>query len=114
MAILFTDYCEFATETGRMKDWRLLERLGFSPKLPSISMYELSELPRLKAFCREHPEFHIMSYVAQHFIVNRIDRRAIWYALGDGNSDPDLCYLGRREETISLEEAIKHARTMRR
>jgi hypothetical protein len=107
---VFTDYCEFARETGRLIDWRLAERLGISPRLPTIGTYELDELQRLEAFCRDHPEYHILSQITVFFLVNRVDPRARNYLLGNGNADADLCFLGRKQDLIGLKEALKLAK----
>jgi len=105
-----TDYDDFCDETGRLIDWVEANRLGIASKICGVCTYGRTELRSLQDFCRTYDEYHLLSQLGPHVVVNRVDPRARLYLLGNGNSDPSLNYVGRVNEGISLAAALKVAR----
>ena len=106
-----TDYHEFCDETGRIIDWFELERLGIESELIGSCAYGRHELPLLIAFCQENPSYHILSQLGHDLILNHVDHRAKLYLIGEGNSDPALCFVGKPgHNCISYKDALKAAR----
>ena len=86
-------FAEFAKAVGLIED-RLerLEALGFSTDdFDDDGRFDTRSLPKLAAFCEEHPEYHIVTQCDEGYyntvrFVNRL-----CYFLADGSNAPELC-----------------------
>ena len=89
------DLFAFNDLTGRIFGWRDIERLGIHMEFPDSS-FTRKELSMLKEFCARNEGFHILSRIAPKVVVNHLDERAFIYHLGNGSTDPDLCFYDSR------------------
>lgn len=86
------DILTFNELTGCTFGQRALERLGI-PSEYADAAFSREELPKLKEFCaRSEGLFHIISRIAPMVMVNYLDERAFFYLLGNGSTDPGLCF----------------------
>ena len=88
---IIRDLFAFNDLTGCKFGWRDIERLGIQMEFPDSS-FNRKELPMLKEFCARNEGFHILSRIAPRVVVNHLDERAFLYHLGNGSTDPSLCF----------------------
>lgn len=67
-------------------------------------MFNSYRLDELLTYCKENPQFHIMSFLkgGQYCFVNAPVLNASFYKLGTGDQDPELMYI----EPMSYERYI--------
>ncbi len=86
-----SDFDTFARAVGLVEDSERLEALGFPRRdFDDNGRFATDRLPKLLAFCEQHPEYHIVTqcdecYSNQVRFVNRL-----CYFLADGSKDLDL------------------------
>ena len=85
---------EFAEAVGSIdvRRWERLKTLGsLTDDFDDAGRFDTRSLPKLTAFCQQHPEFHIVTHCDEGYfnLVRFVNR--ICYFLADGNKAPDLC-----------------------
>ena len=85
------DIDTFEELTGFIFSVSTLKELGI-PSVFADAAFSRRELPRLQEFCARNEGFHIISRLAGKVMVNYFDPRAFLYHLGNGSTDPSLCY----------------------
>ena len=86
---LIVDICEFYERVGMVAPYTALERLGLATNL-CFSFYWAEDLPQLLDFCRDNPEYHIISSDTPGRLVNRYLPGAKTYSLAKGDRNPNL------------------------
>ena len=79
----------FMGQVGLIRDYWELHLLGLHSD-DLIGTFFPPQLPLLKAYCRKHSAYHIVTLISPHHIVNRVEEHGFSYQLADGNQDPQL------------------------
>ena len=86
---LIVDICEFYRRVGLVASYLDLEWLGLQPNLCSDFFWS-EDLPHLQQFCRENPEYHIVSSSSPGRLENRYVPGAQTYSIANGDRNPNL------------------------
>lgn len=109
---LLVDSGEFRARVGMIEDYLELEWLGF--KLNNIcGIFRSQDLPNLIAFCRDHPNYHIVSSLGSGRYINKYDPSARSYALANGDKNRSLAlnYFLNPQWPLIVEDTISKALT---
>lgn len=103
---IVTTISEFKEEVKIIDDWRRLHKLGLFCKTSSRGAFELSETDEMIDFCKQNPQFHIVSTFPDGLTWNRFHPKAETYYLAEGNPEPYFVLDVRFEEDGMLEEIL--------
>jgi hypothetical protein len=108
--VLYVNYSAFCKRIGLLNNYYDLEALGLEAHDHSGSFFS-HDLPELIAFCREHPEYHIVTCDGPGRRVNRLIHGKSYYMLANGDPDPALMlnYLLDPMWPLIYEEGISSA-----
>ena len=79
----------FKERTGTILWYEDLLELGLEPRNVAASFYE-SDCNLLQSFCRENPEFHIVTRISDYLTVNKFVPGNHLFRLARGDQDPEL------------------------
>ena len=89
-----TDLCfcdEFAEAVGLIEDdLERLEALGLTG-FEENGSFGTDKLPKLQAFCDQHPEYHIVTRCDDGYVNQVRSVNQLCYYLADGSQDLELC-----------------------
>jgi hypothetical protein len=94
--IFFDEHETFRKRVGLMD--RADDFLGLQIQPPyAAGIFDWRDLPKLEAFIRQDPTYHIVSIPRSGISVNRVVPTSRLYHLADGDADPSLmCITTRR------------------
>jgi len=112
---LVVDCIEFYERAGIIADDRELVWLGFELDI-FLFAFRPEHVPQLLDFCREHPEYHIASFVGPERLANKFvpDRNLYMLANGDRNPNLVLDTAANLKRALVDEDMICSALTMLR
>jgi hypothetical protein len=87
---MLIDDLHFMLEIGQQTVGHLID-LDFIPMNPSHLFYA-EDIPNMKKYCKDNPEFHIYSKPFNSKYVNYYLEDAEYYGLANMNADPELTY----------------------
>jgi hypothetical protein len=91
---IFLDYKEFRARTRPVVDEFDIDIV---PDI-GLAMFLPDRLEELQQYCRDNPQFHIMSLVKSSVIVNGALSTAHLYFLGEGDPNPELIHTFARTQ----------------
>jgi hypothetical protein len=110
---LMLDITEFYDRVGIIADDRELAWLGFNLDIFLLGFRPV-HLPKLLDFCREHPEYHVASFVGPERLANKYVPGRNLYLLANGDRNPNLVLdtAANPNRALVNEEMICSALTM--
>lgn len=101
------NYTEFKRRTAPLMDLDFA-LLDIAPDF-RLGMFGPKRLPELITFCKNNPEYHIISFLRHVSIdVNTVIEPAAFYMLGQGDQDPELMLIPKMSK-----EAIEELRILK-
>ena len=86
---LFLNARVFNKRVGLVKNYYEIEWLGLTGH-DFCGSFGRSCLPQLIQFCKDNPEYHIVSCDGPGRYINRLVAHQSFYMIGDGDKDPNL------------------------
>lgn len=80
---------DFERRVGVLNWYEDVEALGFTTDCFTGAFYH-RDIPMLKNFCFDNPQFHIVTFFSITHSVNRIDHSGKAFFLANGEKDPSL------------------------
>ena len=80
---------EFCQRIGVIYSADRLHSLGLVPRCIMGSFWE-RDIPTLEKFCKENPDYHIMTHAKPLHKINRYVKDGLEYSLADGDDNPRL------------------------
>ena len=101
---------DFNRRVGLITNYYDLEWLGLSGHDFS-GLFRSRFLPQLIRFCKENPEYHILTSDGPGRLLNQLVEGKSFYMIGDGDKDPALVlnYLLDPQWPVSYEDGISEA-----
>ena len=110
---LMVDINKYFRRVGMICDFRELAWLGFDMGI-YLSIFSQHLVPQLLTFCRENPEYHVVTSISAGRWVNKYVPDCRCYKLAKGDKNPNLVLnpLVSPERALVDEEVICSAITM--
>ena len=107
---LLVRYQDFNRRVGLVNNYCELEFLGLTGQDFS-GAFRGRYLPQLVQFCKDNPDYHILSGDGPGRLVNRLILERNYYMIGDGDQDPALVlnYLLDPQWPVLAEDGISAA-----
>ena len=107
---LFVTSRDFNRRVGLITNYYDLEWLGLTGH-DFCGTFECRFLPQLIQFCKDNPEYHILTSSGPGRLINCLVEGNDFYKVGDGDKDPALVlnYLLDPQWLVSYEDGISSA-----
>ena len=86
---LIVDINEFWNRVGIIGDYYELQWLGFNLE-PFPSVFRPEHIPEMLTFCRENPEYHVVTSITPGRLLNKYVPGRKVYKLAKGDQNPNL------------------------